>query len=260
MLVRDFLSRVSTTLHDSNPQFKRWSERELIHWTNDGQRAIAKFLPQAGARTDAIRLVPGTLQRIDRVTAARIRDRNGATPTADVKGVMLLDAVCNLGADGATRGAAVSLVDRGALDRANRMWHAGAGATAIDHFSYDPRTPLVFYVTPGVHATTPVWLELAWAAQPQEVPAGGAPGQELYKASGTNSAELSIDDLYADDLLHYVCARAHMKDSEDGDTGNASAHAQTFLASLNAQIQAITGNNPNLEVLPFAPAPVGQAR
>lgn len=260
MLVRDFLDRVCTTLHDSAPQFKRWGERELVNWTNDGQRAIAKYLPQAGARTDAFRLAPGTLQRIDRILAARLKDREGATPAADVKGVMLLDLVCNLGADGLTRGVSVSPVERSVLDRANRSWHASAAATSVDHFSYDPRNPLVFYVTPPVHPSTPVWVEMAWAAQPAEVPAGGAPGQELYKVTGGSTAALAIDDLYADDLLHYVCARAHMKDSEDGDSGNASAHVQTFLASLNTQVQAITGNNPNLQILPFAPEPLGAAR
>lgn len=260
MLVRDFLYRVSTTLHDDKPQFKRWSERELVSWTNDGQRALAKYLPQAGARTDALRLVPGTLQRIDKVPAARLIDRDGATPGAEVKGVMLFDLVCNLGADGATRGASITAVDRGALDRSNRMWHGQAVAASIDHFTYDPRNPLVFYVSPPVHGTTPVWAEMAWSAQPAELPAAGDKGSEVYLADGLNDAELSIDDLYADDLVHYVCARAYMKDSEDGDTGNASAHAQTFLASLNAQVAAVTGNNPNLQTLPFAPAPIGQAR
>lgn len=260
MLVRDFLYRVSTTLHDTAPQFKRWSERELVNWINDGQRALAKYLPQAGARTDAVRLVPGTLQRIDKILAARLIDRDGATPAADVKGVMLFDLVCNLGADGATRGAVVTPVDRSSLDRANRLWHGATVATSIDHFTYDPRNPTVFYVSPPVHATTPVWAEMSWSAQPKEVTAGGDKGSEIYLSTGANTEALSIDDLYADDLVHYVCARAYMKDAEDGDTGNAGAHAQTFLASLNAQVAAITGNNPNLQTLPFAPAPLGQAR
>ena len=42
ILVADALYRASTQLQDMKPQFTRWTERELVMWLNDGQRAIAK--------------------------------------------------------------------------------------------------------------------------------------------------------------------------------------------------------------------------
>ena len=53
-LVKTFLRSVCTTLQDISPQFSRWPEHELVIYANYGQMAIAKYLPQAGSRSDAI--------------------------------------------------------------------------------------------------------------------------------------------------------------------------------------------------------------
>ena len=49
MLVREVLRRVCTLLTDVSPQFVRWSEGELVDWVNDGQLAIARYLPTAAS-------------------------------------------------------------------------------------------------------------------------------------------------------------------------------------------------------------------
>jgi hypothetical protein len=249
-LVRDALHRVSSQLLDIEPQWVTWPERDLVDWLNDGARAIAKFLPTAGARIDAIQLSPGTRQSIRKILAARIKPGDGSA-AADTYGIMLLDGVRNMGADGVTPGDAVRLVTRELLDGLNRAWHVTAGSGVIEQITFDPRTPLDFYVQPGVPASPAVWMEVAYCANPQPIPNSGTPGFELYNASGSSAATLPLGDEFVDDLVNYVLARAYMKSPEKA--AMAAEAKQSFLASLNAQVKAATGKNPNLTMLPFTP-------
>ena len=258
-LVRDVLRRVSTLLQDMKPQYRRWSEIELVDALNDGQRALAKYLTLAGSRVDVIRLAPGSRQFVGSVSSANILPGDGSTPVTK-RGIALMDVLRNMGASGATPGKVVRLARRSDKDAADPAWHAAAAATAIDEFMFDPRTPTFFWVSPPVHASTQVWVEIAWTAQPDLIPAGGAANSEIYKADGSNTQAITVDDLYVDDLVNYVVARAFLKDAEEGDSQNGQVYAGAFLASLNAQIAAQSGTNPNLRILPFAPVPIGSAK
>jgi len=60
--------------------------------------------------------------------------------------------------------------------------------------------------------------------------------------------------------VNYTCARAFMKDAQFANNGPAAAnYTSLFAGSLNAKVTALTGNNPNLQRLPFAPEPIGAA-
>ncbi len=259
--VREVLRQVSVLLQDNDPQFARQTETELVDWLNDAQRAIYTFLPSACSRIDAVRLVPGTLQSIESIPTAYCKPGDGSTPAVPVVGAMLLDIVSNMGADGLTHGAAVRLITEGRelLDTLAPSWHTTA-ATAIANYIYDPRTPRHFYVYPGVHASTPVWVRMALVAEPIIIPNTGTPGSELYATSGSSSVKISIHDEHVADLVNYVCARALMKNTQFSSTTNAGAFAQMFTGSINAKSQALLGFNPNLEHLPFAPTMIGTAK
>ena len=248
-LVRDFLWSVSVTLIDINPQFKRWSEGELIGYTTDGQRALAKYLPRVSTRIDAIRLKPGTRQSIRKILAAEVKPGDGVAPF-DMEGKQLIGLVKNMGADGLTPGAVISPIERQVLDGTDRNWHAKA-STTIDHLVFDPRLQTEFYVYPGA-AATPVWVEAQFAISPPAIPAPAAAGD--YAKDGAATAELYVGDEYLDELRAYVLARAYSKDAENPASGQlAVAYGSSFLNSLNLMVQAATGNNPNLTMLPFAP-------
>ena len=103
MLVRDLFWRASLALNDFDPQFVHWSASELVAWANDGQRVIAKYLPPAAARLDAVKLAPGAFQRIDTILAANVKPGDGSAP-ADVKGMALFKCYQNMGTDGLTPG------------------------------------------------------------------------------------------------------------------------------------------------------------
>lgn len=244
-LVRELLFRVSDQLVDTDPQFTRWTQRTLVNAVNDGQRVIAKFLPSSCSRVDAIKLVPGTRQSIEVVPAIRIKPGDGST-AVERHGIRLISApIRNLGADGLTPGAATRVVDRYTLDSSDPNWHIATGK-AVRQVVYDPLTPQVFWVSPGVPAATDVWLELPWLPEPLEVPAGGD-----YAKDGSDTTKLSIDDRMVDDLMNYVLARAQMRDAEFAvAAGAAGAHAQLFAASINAQAVAAGLPNPKLTGLP----------
>ena len=247
ILIRDVLYRVSAQLHDISPQFTRWTQRELVLWLNDGQKAIAKYMPSSSARVDAIRLVAGTKQSIEKITAAYVKPGDGSD-ASDVYGGYLQSVIRNMGTDGATPGNAIRLVDREVLDVNNPGWHS-VTSTSVAQYMFDPRNPKIFYISPGVPAGTPMWIEASYLANPVEVSASGS-----YGMDGTSSTVMSVDDKYVDDLVNYILARAYMKDAEFAANGQlAQSHAAMFTGSINAQVAALTGVNPNLQSLPLNP-------
>lgn len=244
--VRDVLFRVSTQLHDITPQFTRWTERELVAWLNDGQRAIAKYMPHSCSRVDSIRLKPGTKQSIEAIGASMIIPGDGSAATA-VNGMSLLGVTRNMGADGQTPGGVLRIVDREVLDSVSPTWHTKTGTP--NQYTFDPRTPKVFYVSPGVPSTSAYWVEASYLAAPVTVSGSG------YGFEGSNPELASVDDTNIDDLVNYILARAYMKDAEFAeDASLAQAHTSLFTSSINAQVAALTGVNPNLQSLPLNPA------
>lgn len=247
ILVKDFLFRVSTQLLDLSPQFERWGEVELVDALNDGQRVIAKLLPHTCSRVDAMKLAPGTRQSIALVRAANIIPGDGSA-AVDTYGQMLLGVHRNLGTDGATPGNTLRIVDRDVLDATQPDWHTKSGAPR--EYTYDPRTPKVFYVSPGVPAAGNTWVEVSFVADPAPVPNTGG----LFAKSGNSTIKLSIDDRNVDDLFYYVMARANLKEAEYGGNANlAASYTQMFINSMNGQVAAVTGVNPNLKNLPMNP-------
>lgn len=257
VLVKDVLWRVAAHLQDYTPQYARWPEQELVNYLNDAQAAIAKFLPAAASRVDTIRLQAGSRQSIETIATTDCKPGDGSTPAVPIQGQMLLDIVRNMGTDGVTPGKVVRLTERKVLDETFPLWHLSTGA-AVAGFMYDPRTPKYFYVTPALSARA--WVEAMYAALPVLVPAGGVPGSEIYANAGSSAAKLTIGDESLDDVVNYVVARANLNETEWADGNKAAAFTSLFLTSLNARVVALTGNNPGLSMLPFAPEPLGRAK
>lgn len=261
ILVKEAVWSICCLLNDEKDQFSRWPEMGIVGWINDARRAITKYLPAAFSRVDAIKLRPGTLQSIESIAVADCKPGDGSTPTVPIIGSQLLDVICNMGADGLTPGRAIRLITDGreAMDAQNPNWHSQTAA-AVRNVLFDPRAPRHFHVTPGVPTSPAVWIRACYAAQPIPIPNTGVPGSELYLFSGGSTAKLDLDDEFFDDIVNYACARAFMKNSQVAGSGpSAAAYTSLFTGSINAKVAAITGNNPNLQRLPFAPEPIAQA-
>lgn len=260
ILVREALRRVSTLLQDISPQWVKYPEQQAVDALNDAHLAIAKFLPSACSRIDAIKLKPGTLQSIETIAAADCKPGDGSVPSQPIYGVSVLGLRNNMGADGLTPGKVIRMVSMKDLDAEDADWHLAARQkTEVRVYMFDPMTPMYFEVSPPVHASTPVWVRIAYNAQPLKIPNTGSPGSELYSADGSSTETIKIRDEFIEDLVWYVVARANMKEAEWADGNKAAYFANMFLGSLNAKVTALTGTNPNLKRLPFAPEPVGAA-
>lgn len=249
--VKDFLWGVSTTLQDTGvQQFTRWPEREMVIAANFAQRAIAKYLPQAGSRVDSVKLAPGTKQDFTKVLAANIIPGDGSA-AADINGIAILGLTRNMGANGSTPGRVIRIIDRYSKDTNDPDWHTRTGAV-VREFVFEKETPRVAYVVPGV--TGNVWVEMAWIAEPKAIADGGAPGSERYVTGGAGENDLmGIHDQFMDDAHNYVVAFLSMKRSKETMSADLAArHSALFVSSINAQAVALTGVNPNLKTLPFA--------
>lgn len=258
--VKEVLWRVSTLLSDISPQFNRWREDELVNWLNDGQLAIAKYLPAAFSSIVTMKLRAGTVQSIDAILAADAKLSDGSTPGAPLYGVQLLDFYNNMGADGLTPGAAVPPpITRRILDQQRPNWHTQAGPV-VYQVAFDPKLPRQFLVQPAVPATPTVWLRLGAIFRPAVVTGAGTPESPVYHYAGSSNVPISLNDEFVEDIVNYICARAYMKNAEyTADPQKAAGFANLFVGSLNATVTALTGNNPNLKRLPFAPEPIGAA-
>lgn len=252
-LVKDVLYRASSQLLDIMPQFTRWTERELVSWLNDGQKSIAKYMPSSCSRVDAIKLSPGTKQSIESILASNIIPGDGSVPAA-VYGNYLLSVQRNMGSNGLTPGRAIRIGDREVLDVNNPTWHTDTGEY-VSQYMFDPRFPKVFYVSPGIKSTGTYWVEVSYLADPTEVAVPTNPTLGTFLANGTSTVSITIDDRYVDDLVNYILARAYMKDAEYAANPQlAAAHSSMFTSSINAQVAALTGVNPNLQSLPMSPS------
>lgn len=284
ILAKDVLYRVSSQLldaPDTTRQFSHWTEKELVAWLNDAQRVIAKYLPESCSRVDSIKLVAGQRQSIETIGSTSIINGDG-TSSATTRGKKLIDVIRNMGADGSTAGRpirlisrdlmyaiddvvrnvssgllstgrALSLLDKAVLELMDMRWHTADG-TEVLGYVHDPRMPKYFWVWPAVVANK--WVEVAMLANPTEI----AYVADSMRIAGGSTTVISIGDEYVDDLVSYMLARAHLKDSEvAGNLQMARAYEQQFLNSVNAQVAAATGVNPNLKTLPIPSQPAATA-
>lgn len=204
----------------------RWPANELVRWLNDAQRAIVKVRPDSMNTTATMTLAAGSRQDLD--------DAN-LTPSPS----KLIEITRNMAATSQKK--AVRLVPRQILDAQTPGWHALTGVVDILHYMFDPRDPKTFYVYPP--ATALAQLEVMYAAYPTDItePADGS----LYTSVSGN---LSLPDIYADDVLNLLMARAYMKDSEyAGNAERAAGYLAMVKASLGEEIAATLAVQPQVK-------------
>lgn len=194
----------------------RWTADELVRWLNDAQRAIVKVRPDSMNTTRTMTLAAGSRQDLDA----------GALTPLPAK---LIEITRNMAAT-STKGA-VRLVPRQILDAQIPGWHNLTGSVNIAHYMFDARDPTAFYVYPP--ATALAQLEVMYAAYPTDITAPG-PGTTYAAVTGN----VSLPDIYADDLLNLVMFRALSKDAEFGNAERAAGYLNIVTASLGAEIAA----------------------
>lgn len=212
---QSIIQRATDLLQDQTSV--RWPVNELIRWLNDAQRAIVKVRPDAMNTTTTMTLAAGSRQDLDNASLTPLPAK-------------LIEITRNMAAS-SLKGA-VTLVPRQILDAQTPGWHNIAGSVNILHYMFDARDPKTFYVYPPALATAQ--LEVMYAAYPTDI-VTVADGS-LYTAVNGN---LSLPDIYADDVLNLVMFRAYSKDSEyAGNENRATTYLNMVTSSLGAEIAA----------------------
>lgn len=194
----------------------RWTEAELLGWLNDGQREIVKLKPETSiTNLDSYTLTAGTKQTLP--------DGTGTEPA----GIVLIDVPRNVAV--ASSGGVIRLIPRRILDDQIGTWHRAEGTVEIKHYTYDRRDPKHFYVYPPALATAEV--ELIYSSAPTDCT--------------SSAATISIDDVYANDLLNYIVYMAYLKDADYTVNGaRASSLRAAFFQGLSLKEQAETVTEP----------------
>jgi hypothetical protein len=209
-LASDYISDAAGLYGDAD--FDRVTELTWIKHLNASIRALILVRPDAGAQTDNLELVAGVLQTLP-ATALR-----------------MLDITRNMGTDGRTAGKIITPADRKHLDYSNLLWPAATGDTEIDNFSYDKENPRIFYVTPPVHATTSVFVEIQVSQLPTAVAASGDdPG---------------INDVFFEPLIQYMLYKAFSTDDEGVEFQKAIQYMQNFFNLLQVELATSVAAGP----------------
>lgn len=190
-----------------------WLTAQILEWINDAQHAIAVVRPDVSVSTAAVQLVSGTKQTI---TGRRV-----------------MSVIRNMGADGATPGRAIRLVERGVKDEFDPDWHTATVAVAVKEYMYDVRNPKEYYVSPPVSAVTNVYVELAQATNPTALTA--------------LSDTIGLDDAYVPVIIEWVMYRIFGRESEQTPSyARAARHFVAFFNMLGEKLKIDLAVNPQV--------------
>lgn len=201
----------------------RWPMHELARYFNDAQRIVVKARPDTMNTATTMSLSVGARQSLKSPTA-NTAGAAALTPAPS----KLIEITRNMAGDLS----AVTKVERKMMDAGERGWYNAAPSLSIKHFMFDERDPTAFYTYPPALSTAKV--EVMYSAYPTDIaePAVGTIWSDVI-------GNMSLPDIYADDVLNIVLAYAYSKDSEyAGNDGRAQSYRALVAASLGADIAA----------------------
>lgn len=196
----DIKADVQAILVDTGIQ---WSEANLLLWINAGGRDIATFKPKA------------TTLRQDITLAANVTKQ--ALPAGAIQ---VLDLTCNMGADGATPGRAITVVAADRLAAARPGWRGDKG-DVVKHLVIDDRDPKAFIV---------------WPAPKTALHVEGLVHNQFTPITAL-AQTISLDDSYRNALGEYVLHCAYAMEGEDIDVGLSAAHYAKYAQIIGIQIK-----------------------
>ena len=136
--VGEILEIASIVAHQLQDELNvNWPTSKILPYFNLAIIEIIVLKPDAYTVTKNISLVPGVIQALP----------DGA--------FMLIDAVCNMGVDGATIGKEIRSLDKQTLDYTLPGWMIMPAAEEVLFIVKDNRNPKTFYVFPPEEATSP---------------------------------------------------------------------------------------------------------
>jgi len=211
----DYITEAAELYGDSELVSGDYVRVPILTWVkylNSAIRALILVRPDAGAVTESVQLTAGVKQTL---AAGAIR---------------LLDISRNMGVDGLTAGKIITPADRKHIDYANLLWPAATGDTVVENFSYDNNVPRIFYVTPPVHNSTAVYVEMSTSQLPTAV-------------TGTGS-DPGILDIFFEPVVQFMLFKAYSADDEGVEMQKAMQYYNNFFQLLGIELKNSTQAGP----------------
>ena len=211
ILASTLIGQASELLQDVNNV--QWEVPQLLAWLNDAQRVVALVRPDASVEVISHLLDPGTRQSI--------------------AGHRLISVIRNMGSDGLTPGRGIRLVERGLKDDFDPDWHTTASDDVVTEWLFDARVPREFYVYPPVTVSGDVYVELAQAISPANIP--------------NTASAITLEDNYAPALVEWVTYRGLDREGEETpDAIRAATHFKNFFDMLGVKTNIDMAINPKI--------------
>ena len=215
VLASDIIVQVAGDLRDTG--FVRWTKADHYQYITAAKRTLVMIRPDAFSVTVPFCLIPfSTRQQL---------------PS---NGVSVIDIVRNMGADGNTPGAPVTVTTKAALDESNINWHTDTWTTEVTNFCFDERSNRSLFITPP--PANGVFVELVYSKLPVPVVA--------------DTDVIDTDDIFFTVLIDYCLFKAYSRNNDSqGDAEKAKMHLATFLSALGQSQQASMLMSPNTSTL-----------
>lgn len=202
ILASEIISEVSKQLNDVGQV--TWTETSLLEYITSAQEMIVSIRPDAYSVVTTMQMTAGSKQDI---------------PSSALR---LLDVIRNMGSGGTTPGRAVLPVEKEALDLFAFNWNADTQESEVKNYTYDEKTPGVFYVDPPSDGTG--WLELAISRVPPKIDQTIDP--------------LVVKDIYRNHIIQWVMFRAYSIEVDSlSSQRRAAVHEQSFYQMMGQKFQ-----------------------
>ena len=192
------ITRARGLLRD--PNGVQWTEDEMLRYLSDAQRAAVEIRPEINPKHAIKQLQQGTRQILpDGVTGTYVGAGDAGMANKH-NAFSLIEIVRNMGADGATPGRSVRVVQRDVLDTSRPDWHSetatdlGITQNEVRQYVYDIRARNWFYVWPQ-QSSSPSYIEMYYSGVPSEIEA--------------TTTTIELEDTYQTVLLNYMMHRCY---------------------------------------------------
>lgn len=205
------LDTVYKTLQDTRRV--TWTEDEVLAYLNEALRATA------GVKSDMF-VVQGFVTPVA-----------GISQQIPSDGVAFMDITHNQ-----ATGRVVTQVDKALLEEASRFWPAATQQAEAEHFTFDPRYPLLYTIFPPNNGAGSVFLK--YGAVPPEL-------TTVYQS-------LDVPDSYQDALVNFTLYRCYAKNTKDQDLAKSMACRQMWGSALGLKSQSLVAVAPKTSESPGA--------
>jgi hypothetical protein len=186
----------------------RWTENDIVNWYNISAREIVSIRPDANPIVESILLASGTKQDIP------------------AGGISMIDAIRNMGADGATPGAAIIKSSITIIQAFDLSWNTATPSATAE--TWMPISPTQFYVYPPSDGTG--YIEIINSKVPATI---------VYDEAGNWESNLvGVKENFVNALVHDILYYAFSRDTDLPNAENkALKYRNMAMTDLGFKVQ-----------------------